>query len=80
MEVIPTIKAPDTIAKRIRLIRLAKEMTQKELSKATGINRVTIAKYETGKLLPTSGALVALAEALDCRVDEILIKDQLKIG
>ena len=53
-------------------IRKAKLMTQAELAARSGINRVTIAKYETGRQEPTVANALKLATALGVTVDELI--------
>lgn len=53
-------------------IRKRKGMTQEALSRASGIHRVTIAKYETGASSPRLSNLEKLAEALGVTVSELL--------
>ena len=55
-------------------IRKSKFMTQAELAAASGINRVTIAKYETGRQEPTVENAFRLATALGVTVDELIRK------
>ena len=53
-----------TIGDRVRELREAKGWTQDDLSEAAGIHRVTIAKYEAGKVEPKSTSLARLASVL----------------
>ena len=57
---------------RLRSIRKAKGMTQGELAQATGINRVTIAKYEAGNFGASVTNAEKLANALDCRIEDLI--------
>ena len=57
---------------RIRDLRKDKGMTQSALATAAGINRITIAKYETGRIKPTLESAHKIASALDCTVDDLL--------
>ena len=57
-------------------IRKAKLMTQAELAAASGLNRVTIAKYETGRQEPTVANAAKIASALGVTVDELIGKDE----
>lgn len=60
------------IGDRIRNIRERKHLTQEDLADLTNIHRVTIAKYESGKIEPSSNSLKKLAYALEVSVDEIV--------
>ena len=54
---------------KIKEIRERKKMTQEELSKASGVGRITISRIETGELTNTTvGTVTKLASALG--VDE----------
>ena len=57
---------------KLRQIRKARGMTQDQLAKATGINRVTIAKYETMKIDPRLEQAERLAAALGVTVNELI--------
>lgn len=61
---------------KLRMIRKAKGMTQADLAKATKINRVTIAKYETGKIGPTLVNAEKMAQALGVTVDDLIKSDK----
>lgn len=57
---------------RIKELRKQKGMTQEALAAFTGINRVSIAKYETGKSTPSLKTAGKLAAALGVTVDELM--------
>lgn len=57
-------------------MRKARNISQQGLSEATGIHRVTIARYEAGKVKPTLPQAKKIADALDCTVDELLKKEE----
>lgn len=63
---------------KLREIRKARGMTQEALSQAAMINRVNIAKYESGKSAPSLKSVVKLAQALSVTVDELI--DERKAG
>lgn len=54
-----------TTAQQIRLLRAWRDMTQLELSKASGIPRSVIAQLETGNITPSDYYLGKLRRALD---------------
>lgn len=60
------------MANKLREIRKAKKMTQGELSRISGIHRVTIAKYENGMVCPTLEKASKLAAALGVTVDDLI--------
>ena len=56
----------------LRRIRKERGMTQSELAAASGIHRITISKYEAGKVTPNVDSAKSLAEALGVTVDELI--------
>ncbi len=52
------------IAKNIRLLRTAQNMTQDQLAENLHVTRQTVSNYETGKSQPDIDTIVRLAEAL----------------
>ena len=61
-----------SIGNRLRILREAKGMTQDDLAEAAGMNRVTIAKYETGRIEPKTKSLSRLAAALGVTTDYLI--------
>ncbi|MBQ8658813.1 MAG: helix-turn-helix transcriptional regulator [Clostridia bacterium] len=57
---------------RIKELRIQKNMSQMELSKATGLSQSAIAKWELGKTEPTATAIVVLAEFFGETTDYLL--------
>lgn len=56
----------------VKEIRLAKNISQEELSKASGVSRQTISELESGKVVnTTTSTLAKLADALECKVGDI---------
>lgn len=56
---------------RIKELRKAKQMTQDELAQATGLHRVTIARYEVSDGGMTLESARRIASALGCTVEEL---------
>ncbi len=56
----------------IRELRKKRGLNQDQLAELASLNRVTIAKYETGKVEPGAQSLSRIADALEVSVDEIL--------
>lgn len=56
----------------LRKIRKRKGLTQEQLAQLSHIHRVSIARYETGKVKPNVDCLKRLAIALDVTTDELL--------
>lgn len=57
---------------RLKIKRIEKGFTQRELSKMTGIRENMISCYENGIYYPRKKVLDKLAEALDCQVKDIV--------
>lgn len=60
---------------RLRNMRKSKMLTQKELARLAGVHRVSIARYEEGKISPNIATAAKLAAALNCTVDELVGKE-----
>jgi transcriptional regulator with XRE-family HTH domain len=57
---------------RLKELRTAKHLTQRELSEMVGVTRVTIARYEIGERDPKGKTLIRIARALGVMVSELL--------
>lgn len=57
---------------RIRELRKAQKLSQLELAAKLGVDRSTIAKWETGAHSPRTDKLRMLARILDCSLEELL--------
>lgn len=57
---------------RLRELRLSRGLSQDQLAELASLNRVTVAKYEAGRVEPGAHALGRLADALDVSVDDLL--------
>ena len=56
----------------IREKRLEKLYTQDRLAKEVGVDRTTVAKWETGEIIPRPDKLIKLSELFDCTVDDLV--------
>ena len=54
---------------RLKELRLANGLTQKELAKAIEVGRTTISEYESGKIVPKHEGLLKLANYFNVSVD-----------
>ena len=59
---------------RLAEIRKSKGLSQDQLSKLSGVGRVTIARIETGKISPNLQTLEKLAAALGVCVCELIME------
>lgn len=57
---------------RIKAWREKRGLTQDALAAATGISRVSIARYELGVVMPSLENAHKIASALGCTVDDLL--------
>jgi transcriptional regulator with XRE-family HTH domain len=57
---------------RLRELRTAAGLTQRELAKLSGTSSAAISNFEAGNNAPTLGTLVRLADALECDVTELV--------
>ncbi len=58
--------------KRIRELRKAQKLSQQELATKLGVDRSTIAKWETGTHCPRTDKMRKLTMILDCSLEELL--------
>lgn len=58
--------------KKLKEMRRKKGLTQEQLGKLIGVSYRTIYQYETGRREPNLKGLRALANALNCRIDDIV--------
>lgn len=71
MNVKPLVKlSAGLFADRLRKVRSAKKVTQKDLGDAIGVPQAAIARLESGRIDPRFSTLLKLADALQCRLDE----------
>lgn len=56
----------------IKAIREKKGLKQTDIAEKLNINQSAVAAWETGKALPRAETLIALADILECSIDELL--------
>lgn len=59
----------------IRKSRIAKKMTQKELSEKLGVTTFAVSKWENGRGLPDISMLEPIASVLDISLNELILGD-----
>jgi len=57
---------------RLRELRTAAGLTQRELAARSGTSSAAISNFEAGNNAPTLGTLVRLADALECDVTTLV--------
>lgn len=65
--------------KILRKKRRSNDLTQAELAELSDVSRANISKYEHDEIKPSLDTLVALADALDCTLDELCDRQQGRI-
>ncbi len=65
-----------TIGERIQTTRKENGFSQEQLAEMASLNRVTIAKYESGRIEPGAQALARIADALGVSIDHLLGRDE----
>ena len=63
--------AENTFCKNMRRVRKAKEISQDELARLTGIGRTSIAAYETGVNEPNISQAMKIAQALNVSMNNL---------
>lgn len=61
----------ETFATRLRTLREARGWTQEDLSAAAGIRQQAVSLLELGKRQPGMKTLCKLADALQCKLDDL---------
>lgn len=64
------------VGETIKELRKKKDLNQDQLAEMASLNRVTVAKYESGKIEPGAQALARIADALEVSVDEIMGREK----
>ena len=57
---------------KIKELRESRNLTQDQLAELSSLNRVTVAKYESGRVEPGAKALSRIADALEVSTDVLL--------
>ncbi len=61
---------------KLRKLRKDKNLTQIGLQMKTGIEQALLSKYETGERVPTTDALIILADFYGVSIDYILCRTE----
>lgn len=65
-------RSDSLLGQRLRELRRAREMTQKELASMVGVTGAQLHRYETGATRIAASRLMLVAEALGVRTDELM--------
>ena len=61
-----------TLAENLKRRREEYQLTQEDLAKRVGVDRVSISRFESGYKIPSLNTTVAIADALNLSVDELI--------
>lgn len=61
-----------SLANQVRAFRIATNLSQDELAQQAGISRARISAIQMGRLVPSTAATLALADAFGSRVGDLL--------
>lgn len=56
---------------RVKSLREAAGLTQRDLAKSVGVNCSTVCKWESGAIYPTADRIPKIADTLHCTIDEL---------
>lgn len=62
----------EEFAKKIRKLRLSRNMSQKDLADLLNVDRTTVAGWETKDRMPDVFLLVRIADIFDTTLDELV--------
>src|SRR3954462_10163912 len=62
---------PEQFENDLRARRALRGWSQEELARRSGLSRAGISAIETDRLIPSAAAALALAAALECRVEDL---------
>lgn len=66
----------DCFSSNLKILLKESGMTQKELAEESGLTEASISQYINKRNMPNAKAIVNLAYALDCSVDELVDFDE----
>lgn len=60
----------------LRPLRMEKGLGQREMANRIGVTPGAVAQWELGQCNPSLANLLALADLLDCSIDQLLARDE----
>ncbi len=60
------------IGSRIKLLRIERKVTQKDIAESVGVSPVSIQRFEYGSVRPSLDTLIALADFFDVSLDYLV--------
>lgn len=67
-----SLKEVKKINTKLRELRKNANLSQTELADRLGVGQTAVSMWERGQASPATGKLTAIADALNCTVDELL--------
>lgn len=61
----------EVLAHRLKVQRTESKFSQEQLAEASGVKKNSIARYEMGGTTPGLDAAFAMAQALNCSIDDL---------
>ena len=61
-----------TLSERLKMLRMEKQMTQKELAKIANVSQNAITRWENGKSLPNTLAIIRISKFFHISIDYLL--------
>lgn len=62
----------EEFAKKIRKLRMSRNMSQKDLADLLNVDRTTVARWETKDRMPDVFLLIRIADIFDTTLDELV--------
>lgn len=62
----------EEFAKKIRKLRMSRNMSQKDLADLLNVDRTTVAEWETKDRMPDVFLLIRMADIFDTTLDELV--------
>lgn len=62
----------------LRSLRRSQRLSQEDVAKSLGVSRESYSCWENGRALPRAKYLPALAELLQCRIEDLYLPQEVK--
>lgn len=66
-----------TLQITLKGLRANKDLSQSEVAKMLGVDKVTVINWEKNRTSPNAVMLMKLCQIYDCKLDDILLPDKL---
>lgn len=65
---------------KLRVARALRDLSLRDVSEVVGVSYNAVSKYETGKMVPSSSVLVAMAKLYDVNIDWLVCPCSIRLG